>query len=316
MALSARYRRPASDHGSEPVHARKQKGCGDSGAALAPALYLVATPIGNTRDITVRALDILREVDVIACEDTRVTAKLLATHGIRRPLLSYREHNAARAGPALLERIRRGERVALVTDAGTPLISDPGSLLVTACIDASLPVVPIPGVSAPVAALMVAGLPSDRFMFVGFLPARRNARRRAIGELTAIPATLVLMEAPHRLPDALADLADLLGPRPAAIARELTKLFEEVRRGTLSDLAAHYAASGSPKGEVTMVIGPPKVSEPDAALAHRMLEQELKTDSARNAAVRVASATGISRRVLYAQALALKAEAAPGPDDD
>lgn len=276
---------------------------------LKAGLYVVATPIGNAQDITVRALDVLRAVDVIACEDTRVTAKLLAIHGIRRPLVACHDHNEAQAASALVARIRSGERVALVSDAGTPLVSDPGFRLIGACIAAGLAVVPVPGASAVLAALSVAGLPAERFFFQGFLPARTTARRKAIAELALVPATLVVLEAPHRLAAALADLAAGLGARPAAVTRELTKLFEEVRRGTLEELAQHYRDQPAVKGEVTLVIAPPlpKVADADHALA--LLGEALKTASARDAARAVAAATGLSRRTLYQDALRLKAAA-------
>jgi 16S rRNA (cytidine1402-2'-O)-methyltransferase len=278
-------------------------------AALAPGLYVVATPIGNAADLSLRALRILAAVDVIACEDTRVTAKLLALHGIERPLSPYHDHNAGTAGPRLLDRLGRGQRVALVADAGTPLVSDPGYQLVRGCIDAGIPVVPVPGASAVLAALTVAGLPTDRFLFAGFLPHKKVARRRAIEELAPIAATLVLLEAPHRLAAALADLADILGPRAAAVARELTKLFEETRRGSLPDLARHYAEAGAPKGEVVLVIEPPPHRPPDEADVDRLLAEALVTLSPRDAVARVAAATGVSRRRLYARALELKAGA-------
>jgi 16S rRNA (cytidine1402-2'-O)-methyltransferase len=272
-----------------------------------PGLYLVATPIGNAADITLRALDVLAHADVIACEDTRVTSKLLAVHGISRPLVRYDEHTARTAGPALIERVRRGERVALVTDAGTPLISDPGDRLVRGCIDAGLPLLAIPGASAALTALCVSGLPTARFLFAGFLPTRRAARRRELEELSNVAATLVLLESPQRLASALADMADVLGPRDAAVARELTKLFEEVRRGALPDLAAHYRQAGAPKGEVTIVIGPPPPVPPVGETeAERLLVEALGRQSPRDAATSVAKATGLPRRQLYARAIQLR----------
>jgi 16S rRNA (cytidine1402-2'-O)-methyltransferase len=277
---------------------------------VGPGLYLVATPIGNAADITLRALDVLAQAGVIACEDTRVTAKLLAVHGISRPLVRYDEHTARTAGPALIERVGRGERVALVTDAGTPLISDPGDRLVRGCIDAGLRVLAIPGASAALTALCVSGLPAARFLFAGFLPSRRVARRRVLLELADVKATLVLLESAQRLAAALADMADALGPRDAAVARELTKLFEEVRRGTLPDLAAHYRQAGAPKGEVTIVVGPPSPPPPvGEAEAERLLVEALERLSPRDAAASVAKATGLPRRRLYARAIALKAGA-------
>ncbi|MGH6932553.1 MAG: 16S rRNA (cytidine(1402)-2'-O)-methyltransferase, partial [Dongiaceae bacterium] len=201
----------------------------------------MATPIGNAEDISLRALAALRGVDAIACEDTRLTGLLMARYGINRPLIAYHEHNAARMRPVLMDRLRLGESLALVSDAGTPLISDPGYKLVRAVIEAAMPVTTIPGPSAPIAALTLSGLPTDRFLFAGFLAHRRGARRAELTELAALRASLVFFESPTRLAATLADMAGILGPRASAVARELTKLFEEVRRGSLAELAAHYA---------------------------------------------------------------------------
>ena len=277
-------------------------------AVAGPGLYLVATPIGNAADITLRALDVLTQADVIACEDTRITAKLLAVHGISRPLVRYDEHTARTAGPALIERIGRGECVALVTDAGTPLISDPGERLVRDCIDAGLPVLAVPGASAALTALCVSGLPAARFLFAGFLAPRSVGRRRELLALADVQATLVLLESPKRLAAALADMADTLGSRDAAVARELTKLFEEVRRGSLPDLADYYRRAGPPKGEVTIVVAPPLAPPPPAgAEVDRLLGEALESMSPRDAATEIAKATGMPRRQLYARAIALKA---------
>lgn len=276
--------------------------------ALAPGLYLVATPIGNAADITLRALATLRAATAIACEDTRTTAKLLAIHGISRPLIAYHEHNAAVSGPAILARLEAGEAVALVSDAGTPLVSDPGYRLVRRCVEAGLPVTPIPGPSAVLAALSVSGLPTDRFLFAGFPPPRQAARRRFLAALSRTQTTLVLFEAPQRLAASLADMAEILGPREAAVCRELTKLFEEVRRAPLSDLARHYAEEGAPKGEVSLVIAPPPPPEgaSDAEL-DALIEEALETeDSVRSAADRVAAESGRPRREVYARALAIR----------
>ncbi len=275
-------------------------------------LYLVATPIGNAADISLRALDILRRADVVACEDTRTTGRLLTIHGIKTTLSAYHDHNAARAGPSLIKRLNSGQTVALVSDAGTPLVSDPGYRLVQACIEQGVPVMPVPGASSVLAALVVSGLPSDRFLFAGFLPSRTTARRGTIDELKAVPATLVFMESPRRLPAALADLADILGDRPAAVTRELTKLYEETRRGTLASLAEAYAESGPPKGEVVIVIAPPSAEETadaaDADTIDRQLRDALRHQSLRDAAAMVAQATGMPRRQVYARALALGRE--------
>jgi 16S rRNA (cytidine1402-2'-O)-methyltransferase len=268
---------------------------------------LVATPIGHAQDLTLRARDLLAWVDAVACEDTRVTAKLLARHGIRASLLSYHEHNAERVRPALIERLRHGATIALVSDAGTPLISDPGYKLAREAIAQRLPVTTLPGASAPLAALLLSGLPPDRFLFQGFLPAKPAARRATLEELRPVPATLIWFESGPRLARSLADARAVLGDRPAAVARELTKLHEEVRRGGLAELAVHYRAAGPPKGEIVVVVGP---SEPDAAPDRneidRRLAEALCHFGVAAAAATVAAATGLPRRELYARALALK----------
>ncbi len=276
---------------------------------LPGGLYLVATPIGNAADVTLRALDVLRRAEAIACEDSRVTAKLLRLHGIDRhgPLIPYHEHNAARVRPALIARLGRGQSVALVADAGTPVLSDPGFRLVRAAIDAGLPMTAVPGPAAPVAALILSGLPVDRVLFAGFLPSRRAARRKTLAELAAVPASLVFLESPRRLAAALADMAECLGLRPAAVARELTKLFEEVRRERLDRLAAAYAEAGPPKGEVVVVVGPPIAAAPDQAALDRLLAAALDRMSLRDAAAEVAATTGLARRRVYARALELAA---------
>ncbi|MCH7543376.1 MAG: 16S rRNA (cytidine(1402)-2'-O)-methyltransferase [Proteobacteria bacterium] len=278
------------------------------GAKLGGGLYIVATPIGNADDITLRALATLEQADLIACEDTRVTGKLLAFYGIAARKIPYHEHNAARAGPILLRHLERGQAVALVSDAGTPLISDPGYRLVNACHDAGIPVTVIPGASAPIAALAVSGLPSDRFLFAGFLPVKQAARRKTLKELSAVRATLVLFESPRRLAASLGDMAAILGHRKAAVARELTKFFEEVRRATLEELARHYREAGPPKGEVVIVVAPPEKSAllaADAVDIDAQLGAALKSLGVRDAAAKVAAATGVSKRELYSRALAL-----------
>jgi 16S rRNA (cytidine1402-2'-O)-methyltransferase len=281
-----------------------------AGSKPAPGLYLVATPIGNLGDISSRAESVLRAADLVACEDTRVTGKLLSLLGISAPLAAYHEHNADRAGPVLLERLRRREVVALVSDAGMPLVSDPGYRLVRGCIDEGLPVTVVPGPSAALTALALSGLPPDRFLFSGFLPAKTGARRKELESLKAVPATLIFFESPHRLVEALADMAAVLGPRPAAVARELTKLFEEVRRGPLDELAAHYAQAGGPKGEVVVVIGPPGEAPPpsDDDVDER-LRRALAELSLRDAVDKVTAELSLPRRQVYTRAVALaKAE--------
>jgi 16S rRNA (cytidine1402-2'-O)-methyltransferase len=272
---------------------------------LAGGLYVVATPIGNLGDVTLRALVTLAGADLIACEDTRVTRKLLDRYAITTPLTAYHDHNAARTRPALLRRLADGASIALVSDAGTPLISDPGYKLVSAAQDAGHAVTAVPGASALLAALTVAGLPTDQFLFAGFLPPKQAGRRARIAELKPIPATLVLFETGPRLATTLADLAAGLGPRDAAVCRELTKLHEEIRRGDLGTLA-QAAEAGESRGEIVLVIGPPPASEqPNAADAEALLREALARNSLKDAVAEVAEATGLSRRQLYQQALEL-----------
>jgi 16S rRNA (cytidine1402-2'-O)-methyltransferase len=216
-------------------------------------LYLVATPIGNLEDITLRALRVLKDVDLIACEDTRHTRRLLDHFGIRKPTISYHEHNEQARAVELVERLARGEKIALVTDAGTPGISDPAYRIVTAAIERGIDVLPIPGATALIAGLVASGLPTNTFMFVGFLPYKKQARRAKLEELKSERATLVLYEAPHRIGATLADAREVLGDRRAALARELTKLHEQFVRGTLSEVGAQIATQ-EPRGEMTLVI--------------------------------------------------------------
>ena len=273
---------------------------------LAPGLYVTATPIGNARDITLRALDVLAHCDLIAAEDTRVTAKLLAIHGIEKPLTSYNDHNAARERPKLIQRLRHGARVALVSDAGTPLVSDPGFKLVREAIAEGIAVHALPGASAPLAGLAMAGLPTDRFFFVGFLPAKSGERCTALEELKGIPATIVFFESAQRLAESLKDLASVFGARPAAVARELTKLHEEVRRGDVVSLADDYARRDAPKGEVTILVGPPRETGPDFRRVDALLEKALAFMPVRAAVDLVAEALEAPRRQVYDRALALK----------
>jgi len=276
---------------------------------LAAGLYLVATPIGNLRDVSLRALEVLAAADVIACEDTRVTRKLVSHYGIATPLTPYHDHNAATARPKLIARLGEGARVALVSDAGTPLVSDPGYRLVQAAQAAGHAVTAAPGASAVLAALAVAGLPTDRFFFEGFLPPKEAARRTRIAALARIPATLVLFETGPRLASALADLAAGLGERAAAICRELTKMHEEVRRGNLSELARVYRELPEPRGEIVIVTAPP--TEPQPATAEEvdaLLRNALARLSVKDAVDEVAGVSGQPRRDVYRRALALKAD--------
>jgi 16S rRNA (cytidine1402-2'-O)-methyltransferase len=276
---------------------------------LSPGLYLVATPIGAARDVTLRALDILRAADVIAAEDTRTARRLMEIHGIPlagRTLIPYHDHNGAAQRPKLLRLLAEGRSVALVSDAGTPLLADPGWRLAAEAIAAGLPVTAAPGASALLAALSLAGLPTDRFLFAGFLPPRAAARATALAELAAVPATLVFYESPRRLAATLAAMAAALGPsRPAAVCRELTKRFEEVRRAPLADLAAHYAAEGAPKGEVVIVVGPPVPAPPTAETLDDRLRAALAGMSLKDAAAAVAAELGLPRKAVYARALEL-----------
>ncbi|WP_294395110.1 16S rRNA (cytidine(1402)-2'-O)-methyltransferase [uncultured Sphingomonas sp.] len=273
---------------------------------LSPGLYIVATPIGNLSDLTPRAADTLSRADVVAVEDSRVTAKLLGHIGVKRPMLPYHDHNADRVRPALIERMAR-EAVALVSDAGTPLISDPGFKLVRDARAAGHAITTLPGPCAAIAALTLSGLPTDRFLFLGFLPSKAKARADAIAEVAAIRATLILYESGPRLGVALAALAEGLGARDAAVAREISKAFEECVTGTLSELAARYAEAG-PKGEIVVMVGPPgeapPVSEDDV---DALLTDALERLPAAKAAAEVAKATGLQKRDLYARALAMKA---------
>ena len=275
--------------------------------ALTPGLHVVATPIGNLRDVTLRALEVLAAADLIACEDTRVTRKLTDHYGIATPLTPYHDHNAAEARPKLIARLAAGAAVALVSDAGTPLVSDPGFKLVRAAREAGLSVTTLPGASAVLAALTVAGLPTDRFFFEGFLPAKEGQRRSRIAELARIPATLVLFETGPRLAAALADLAAGLGPREAAVCRELTKLHEEVRRGDLATLARDTAGAAEPRGEIILVVAPPdpQAAAGDAADLDALLRRALERVSVKDAVGEVAAVTGRPRREVYQRALAL-----------
>ena len=273
---------------------------------LEPGLYIVATPIGNLGDMSPRAAATLAGAAVIAVEDSRVTGKLLRHLGIKRPMIPYHDHVAEGVRPALIARMAH-EAVALVSDAGTPLISDPGYKLVRDARAAGVNIVTIPGPSAAIAALTLAGLPTDRFLFMGFLPAKAKARADALGEVASIRATLVLYESGPRLAATLADLATHLGDRDAAVARELTKLYEECITGTLTDLAARYA-DAPPKGEIVIVIAPPSAAAPSsAATLDALLSDALTRLPVGRAASEVAQATGADRRALYARALALKA---------
>jgi 16S rRNA (cytidine1402-2'-O)-methyltransferase len=273
--------------------------------ALPPGLYIVATPIGNLSDLSPRAAEMLARADLIAVEDSRVTAKLLHHIGVKRPMLPYHDHNADRVRPQLIERMR-GEAVVLVSDAGTPLISDPGYKLVRDARAAGIPVVTIPGPSALVAALTLAGLPTDRFLFLGFLPTKAGAKAAAIGEVAAIRATLVLYESGPRLAATLQALREGLGDREAAVAREISKKFEETVTGSLSELAGRYAEA-PPKGEIVIVVGPPGEAEAAGeAEVDEALREAMGRLSPSRAAAEVAETLGVPKRQAYERALKLK----------
>lgn len=277
-------------------------------------LYLVATPIGNLEDISLRALRILKEVDLIACEDTRQTLKLLSHFQIRKPLESYHEHNEMTRAPELIVRMEEGVRVALVSDAGTPVISDPGHRLVSLCLRHKVPVIPIPGPSAIVAALAACGLPSEEFTFLGFLPARPTERRRRLRQIASEPRSLVLYEAPHRMRAALRDALEILGDRPAVVAREVTKIHEEFLRGRIADLLRAFEEK-EPRGEITLLIGPPdeaaqagslpsQPQAPGVSLAERVEQIAAAQNVDRKSALkRAAKELGIARREAYKRLL-------------
>jgi 16S rRNA (cytidine1402-2'-O)-methyltransferase len=280
---------------------------------LAPGLHVVATPIGNLGDVSLRALATLAAADLIACEDTRVTRVLTGRYGIGTRLLAYNDHNAERQRPKLLAALAEGKSVALVSDAGTPLVSDPGYRLVNEALAEGHAVVPVPGASAALAALVASGLPSDAFLFAGFLPTKAVARKKRLAELAATPATLIFFESPQRLAASLADMAGTLGERSGAVTRELTKTYETVRRGTLAALAAQYENETPPKGEIVVVVGPPGESAPASEDVNALLAELLKTESVRDAVASAATTTGLARSDLYRRALALKKGEGDGP---
>ena len=275
---------------------------------LAAGLYILATPIGNASDISLRALETLKACTVIAAEDTRVTAKLLAIHGISKPLIPYNDHNGPQMRPKILSRLERGEAVVLVSDAGTPLASDPGYKLVREAIGAGAPVIALPGPSAVLTALTLSGLPSDQFLFAGFLSAKAGERQTMLEALKGVPATLIFFESAQRLAESLAAMAQAFGDRPAAMARELTKLHEEVRRGSLKELAAHYEQAGAPKGEVTLLVAGPQQAAPDNGKIDAALQAALAFMPVKAAADLIAGLTDGSRKQIYARALELKDE--------
>ena len=303
--------KPTSSYGTDAETGSRVRTFSIAGHVLTapkpvPGLYLVATPIGHLGDITLRALETLAGVDIVACEDTRITRRLTERYAIAAELKPYHEHNAALARPKILERLGQGASIALVSDAGTPLISDPGFKLVREVCAAGHPVIAVPGPSSVLSALSVAALPTDRFFFEGFLPAREHARRTRLTELAGIDATLVMFESGNRVQDTLADLAEIMGGRDAAICRELTKLHEEVKRAPISELA-EAAGSLETRGEFVLVIGPPPADAQVMAESEldELLRTSLQRDSVKDAVAHAVELSGRPRRAVYARALEL-----------
>lgn len=284
---------------------------------LAPGLYVVSTPIGNLRDITLRALDILASADMVCAEDTRVASKLLSAFGVSARLRPYHDHNGAQARPALLNELQTGARIALMSDAGTPLVSDPGYKLVREAAELGVAVYSIPGASAPLAALASSGLPTDCFTFAGFPPPRSSARKVFLRELSTIRGTLIFFEGPSRLVASLADMAEVLGPaREGAVARELTKKFEETRRGTLAELAAHYAEAGPPRGEIVVLVGPGEEVVASEDMLDAAIAQADESRPMKEVAAEIAAKLGLGRRTVYERMLELRQDAAGDGDSD
>ena len=272
---------------------------------LKPGLYVTATPIGNLGDITYRAVNALKEADLILCEDTRQTAKLCAAYGVKRPLAPYHDHNAEKARPGIIKKLQEGARVCLVSDAGTPLVADPGYKLVRDARAAGVDVFPLPGASAAIAALCASGAPSDRFFFAGFLPSKSGARRAALEALKGVDATLIFYETAPRLSASLAAMAETLGDRTAVVARELTKLHETFREGALSELSAFYKAQPV-KGEIVVLTHPPAAATATPGELDSFLREALGEMSLKDAASAAAKALGVKRSEAYARALQLK----------
>ena len=275
-------------------------------------LYLISTPIGNLKDISERALDILNQVQILACEDTRNSQKLIGLLGVSgsKKMLAYHEYNADKMRPKLLSILENGQDIALVCDAGTPLISDPGYRLVRDCRNNDIPVVPVPGANAVLPALQLSGLPSDRFLFNGFLSAKKSARLSELNELKSIPATLIFYESPHRVVDTLTDMLDVFGNRTASVVREITKKFEEAKTDLISNLIDFYQSQGLPKGEIVIVVDRPSEKQKDDVNISELIAEELKTKTLRDAVDSVTQKTGLDRRKIYKQALELKNEQA------
>ena len=278
-----------------------------SNGCRTPGLYIVSTPIGNAQDISLRALKVLTEVTAVICEDTRVAKKLFKIHGIANKLLSYHEYNATRARPKIIKRLLENQTLALISDAGSPLISDPGYKLITSCIHHQIPFTVVPGASALLTALLISGQPVDKFFFHGFLPRKSNNRRRALESLIAVPGSLVFFETGYRLCETLTDMDKILGNREVAIARELTKRFEEVKRGRLSDISQFYAVNTTPKGELTLVVSP-KVEKTklDEKSLEMHIAKALEKHSTKDTVNLISKKTGASKREVYKRAIEIK----------
>ena len=273
---------------------------------LASGLYLVATPIGNLLDLSLRAVETLKGVDVIACEDTRVTSKILTRHSIKTKMNTYHEHNASRIRPRLLRILENGGSIALVSDAGTPTISDPGYKLVKECIERGFDITTTPGANAAITGLVLSGLPTNRFLFAGFLNSKASQRRQELEELADVPTTLIFYESAKRLTATLADMIKELGDRPAAIARELTKRHEEIQRNTLSVRSTNYLNARTPKGEIVIIVGPPlKKDPPSSSELDDLIINQLQTLSVRDTAAKITRETGLPKRHVYRQTLNL-----------
>lgn len=273
---------------------------------LSPGLYLVATPIGNLGDITVRALDTLAAADVVLCEDTRVSGKLMSAYGLSKKLMTYNDHATQDLRDKVVRMIGDGQVVALISDAGTPLISDPGYKLVQACQGGNVPVTTLPGANAPLSALQLSGMPSDAFCFIGFLPAKSMARQAMLRQWAHIEGTLIAFESAQRLQKTLADIKDVLGARKVAVIREITKLYEQYRIDDVSALIDHYTQNGAPKGEIVLVVEPPQNEAVDEDGVRAALAKALLTMSTKEAANFVAEQTGWAKKAVYALALEVK----------
>lgn len=286
---------------NEPIEKPVIKPQGD----LKPGLYLVATPIGNLRDITFRALDTIASVDLIICEDTRITGKLLRAYGFKKPMQVYNDHSSDYQRETIIKAVQSGQAIAVLSDAGTPMVSDPGYKLVRLAIENEQFVTSIPGPSAALSGIQLSGLPTNQFSFMGFMPPKSGARISALGAWADTPGSLILYETGPRLEDSLTDMVQVFGNREAAVTRELTKLYEEVRRGTLEELSAYYRDNGAPKGEIVVVVAPKSEAEVSSESLEKQIQKALETMSVRDASEMVAKATGKPKRTIYTLALKL-----------